>query len=265
MDGLMEMHAYSMDERFYKYFEFKPHKTVRDTEKYLKKVLRRVGKKVLGRSSMYWFVRRIKDSKLVGTMCLVEIDFDRQSTVWGYGIDPQYWGKGYILEMQEVLKKYVFEELHLNRLYGTTIIDNKAMISSALSAGFKEEGILRQYYCSHDGYYHDAWAYALLAEDYFNANKDNQKKERNIHLTLDELKKICASIFEILESNVNENTNMANVANWDSLNHIELILHIEDSIGFKFKPNEIAQATSVKSILEIVNGRKIKKVSKISG
>ena len=47
---------------------------------------------------------------------------------------------------------------------------------------------------------------------------------------------------------------IGDIQNWDSLSHILVILEIEKETGFKFKPTEIARATSVKSILELVNG-----------
>jgi len=265
MDGLEDMHEYSKDERLYKYFEFEPFKNTNETKTYLQKLIDRIGESIDGRKYMYWFIRTIQNSKIIGSIGLVDIDVYRGSAAWGYAISPDYWGQGYILEVQLLIINYFFEVLKMNRLWGVTSIDNAPTISSILSAGFQKEGILRDYYRYTNGERKDGLIYSLLAKDYFNTNKNNQKRGENIHLTLDELKKICASTFNIPESNINENTNMANVSNWDSLNHVELILHVEDSTGFQFKPKEIAQATSVKSILEIVNGRKIIKVSKLVG
>ena len=40
---------------------------------------------------------------------MINLNYSRKSLEWGYGIDPKLWGKGYILMIQECLKKYVFE------------------------------------------------------------------------------------------------------------------------------------------------------------
>ncbi len=116
MDGLNEMHEYSIDKRLYEYFEFEPFNKIEDTEKYLKRLMSLEGVNAIGRTAIAWFVRRIDDKKLVGTARLVNIDYNRKSVEWGYGIDPELWGEGYIFEIQELLKEYIFEKLKLNRL-----------------------------------------------------------------------------------------------------------------------------------------------------
>ena len=118
MDGLNEMHEYSMDERLYEYFEFKPFNTIGDTEKYLKRLMSLEGEKILGRTAIAWFVRCIEDDSLIGTARLVNIDYNRKSVEWGYGIDPKLWGEGYVFEIQELLKEYIFEECFYCVYYG---------------------------------------------------------------------------------------------------------------------------------------------------
>ena len=130
LKGLEEMHEYSTDERLYEYFEFEPFMTIKDTEKYLKRLINLEGNKIFGRTAIGWFVRRIKDKKMIGTARFVNIHFNRQSVEWGYGIDPELWGRGYIFEIQEILKEYVFNKLCLNRLWGITRLDNQRTISA---------------------------------------------------------------------------------------------------------------------------------------
>ena len=165
MAGLEEMHRYSLDERLYEFFEFDPFDKIEKTKAYINKLLQRMSGDVRGRSAMYWFVRRKSDGYLVGTACLVGLNYSRKSIEWGYGIDPELWGSGLILKIQEYLKLYVFETLELNRLHGVTMVENHRTISSALAAGMIHEGILRQYYCK-NGVYFDAWQYAMLRKDY---------------------------------------------------------------------------------------------------
>ena len=42
MSGLEEMHEYSVDERPYEFFEFKPFKTIDETKNYINKLLNRM-------------------------------------------------------------------------------------------------------------------------------------------------------------------------------------------------------------------------------
>jgi [ribosomal protein S5]-alanine N-acetyltransferase len=254
MDGLIEMHEYSKDSRLYKYFEFEPFKDIDETRRYLQKLVDRVGKEVYDRKFMYWFIRTIEDNKIIGSIGLVDIDVYRGAAQWGYAISPHYWGQGYILEAQLLVIKYFFEELKMNRLWGITPVDNYPTISSIFSAGFQKEGILRDYYKYHNDQRKDGLIYSLLAKDYFNTGRNDKQKQGNDIITSDQLKKIFVSILELSDTDVNENTNMHDIPEWDSLNHIKLIIQIEEETGFKFKPLEIAQATCFKTILEIVNG-----------
>ena len=254
MDGLREMHKYSVDERLYEYFEFEPFKTISDTEKYLKKLIDIEGDKISGRTAIAWFVRRIKDKKMVGTSRLVNIDYNRKSVEWGYGIDPELWGEGYIFEIQELLKKYVFEKLKLNRLFGSTMVENVRVIASLKVAGFKQEGISRGYYCDSDGIFHDAWNYSMLAQDHFINKQQVENENSNECITKKAIAEIIAK--ELNTNTVNGKSDMSSISNWDSLSHISVILAIEKEIGFSFTPKEIAQSTSVENIYNIVNNMK---------
>ena len=247
MSGLQEMHAYSIDERLYEFFEFKPFETINETKNYINKLLnKRMSYEGDQKKGMYWFVRRVSDKKLLGTACVVNIDYSRKSLEWGYGIDPNYWGKGYILQIQESLKEYIFSKLIFNRIYGNTFITNKRAISSLISTGMKEEGIARQYYFK-DGKYIDSWTYSMLREDYLTT-----KTSDNMSNSISDYK-IIEIISRVLENeNININSTMLNTDNWDSLNHMRIIVELQDQLDINFLPKDIAKLTSIKSILEFI-------------
>ena len=254
MDGLKEMHEYSLDERLYEYFEFKPFKTIDDTEKYLNRLIDLEDDKIHGRTAMAWFVRCIEDNSLIGTARLVNIDYNRKSVEWGYGIDPNLWGEGYIFEIQELLKEYVFEKLKLNRLYGSTMVGNERVIASLKVAGCKHEGISRDYYCDSGGIFHDAWNYSMLASDYYT----NKQRIKSINSKEKITKKTIANLIakELNDVSVGENSDMGSISDWDSLSHIGIILSIEKETGLSLTPKEIAQSTSVENLYNIVNNLK---------
>ena len=167
MSSLEEMHAYSINEKLYEFFEFDPFKTIDDTRRYLEELFKRMHDHGEGRKACYWFVRRKSDNRLIGTGTIVNINHSRKSLEWGYAVDPELWGLGYILSIQESLKEYIFEVLKFNRIYGQTMITNKRTISSLLACGMIKEGILRDFYCK-KGVFVDGWSYSMLKGDYFN-------------------------------------------------------------------------------------------------
>ena len=248
MSGLEEMHAYSVDERLYEFFEFKPFETIGETENYINKILnKRMSYDGDQKKGMYWFVRRVSDKKLLGTACVVNIDYSRKSLEWGYGIDPNYWGKGYILQIQEFLKDYIFTKLNFNRIYGNTFTSNKRAISSLISTGMKEEGIARQYYFK-DGKYVDSWMYSMLREDYLKSKTTLNNESKSIS---DE--KIIKIVSRALENDkINIDSTMLNTDNWDSLNHMHIIVELQDQLDVNFLPKDIAKLTSINSILEFI-------------
>ena len=257
MDGLHEMHEYSKDERLFRHLVSQPSKTKKDTEKYLNKFLEQIGKKVIGRTRMAWFLKKIDTSRIFGTASLLTIDYDYQSVQWGYGIDPQLWGQGYVFEIQNILKKYVFEELCLNRLWGGARIDNQATISTLKVAGMKNEGIQRQNIRDQNGNYYDSWFYSMLAEEYFILNKKNQNKIIKQGLKQGQLEKIIAEVLHY-SGVVTDDLEMQDSPLWDSLKQMELIAALEVAYKTRFTVDEIVEMRSVKNIKDIINARLIK-------
>ena len=248
MSGLDEMHKYSVDERLYEFLEFQPFRSIDETRAYLKKLIDRTSEIGEKKTAMYWFVRRRSDNQLVGTAGLVNLNYERQSIEWGYGVDPELWGFGYILQIQELLKHFVFSVLGLNRLDGVTMVTNERTISSLLAGGMVKEGILREYYCK-GGVKIDGWKYSMLKDEYeliekshlkFNSNKCSKRDVINI-------------LNEVLCEEVDEHTTMYNSATWDSISHMNIMIKLYEEYKIELSPIQISNATSVESLYILIN------------
>ena len=247
MGGLEEMHQYSKDERLYEFFEFDPFKEIDDTKAYIEKLLHRMSDQSGEKSAMYWFVRRKNDDRLIGTAALVNLNYARQSIEWGYGIDPELWGNGYVLQMQEILKYFVFEVLELNRLHGMTMATNERTIQSVMASGMKHEGVLRDFYCK-NGIYYDGWQYGMIAKDYHKSNVVSS----SILINTDDIIGVISSV--LTEEEITEESSMENTFSWDSLNHMAVIIALKEELSIEFKPDEVYLTTSVKKILKKISG-----------
>jgi len=247
MDGLEEMHQYSKDERLYEFFEFDPFKEIGDTKAYIEKLLHRMSDHSGEKDAMYWFVRRKNDDRLIGTAALVNLNYARQSIEWGYGIDPELWGNGYVLQMQEILKYFVFEVLELNRLHGMTMATNERTIQSVMASGMKHEGVLRDFYCK-NGIYYDGWQYGMIAKDYHKSNVVSS----SILINTDDIIGVISSV--LTEEEITEESSMENTFSWDSLNHMAVIIALKEELSIEFKPDEVYLTTSVKKILKKISG-----------
>jgi acyl carrier protein len=62
------------------------------------------------------------------------------------------------------------------------------------------------------------------------------------------LSQAIGEILRIEADTITPETSQQNTASWDSMAHFELILHIEDAFGIRFRSDEISSLTSVESI-----------------
>lgn len=251
MAGLEEMHRYSKDPRLYEFFEFDPFDTIDKTRAYVEKLEARMGGDLLDKKAMYWFVRRKSDGYLVGTAALVSLDYGRQSIEWGYGVDPELWGQGYILPIEEILKQFVFEVLELNRLYGMTMITNERTIASLLSSGMKHEGTLRKFFCK-KGIYIDAWQYAMLREEYFAAKLSSPSAPSKY--TIQDVVEIVRSV--LTEEDVDPESTMRTLLSWDSLSHMSIMVAVSEKTGIALSPSEMMRANSVRALADILSRKR---------
>ncbi len=249
MDGLEEMYQYSKDPRLYEYFEFPPQKTREETKQYLEKLLQRMGPPNSDRKAMYWFVRRVQDNRMVGTFSLVNIDYGRLSAEWGYGVDPDLWGMNYPLEMMSIIKKYAFEVLGINRLWGQTMLTNKKTVSVLLAAGCKHEGNLRDFYCK-NGKFVDAWAYSILKSDYLEEKMNSAPKKPGQKVDPKEVAMILSDVLH--EKVLDFEKDMESFNGWDSITHYDIVVVLQKRFSVDFTADEIIQLRSVNSIHEIL-------------
>ena len=102
----------------------------------------------------------------VGSVFIKNID--RQASKGEYGIfigEEAARGKGLGGEAAQMMLRYGFEALGLNRIYLSVFADNAAAIASYRHAGFRGEGRLKQDFWA-DGRYHDIVLMAVLREEW---------------------------------------------------------------------------------------------------
>tara|TARA_B100000575_G_scaffold293834_1_gene306636 strand:+ start:898 stop:1749 length:852 start_codon:yes stop_codon:yes gene_type:complete len=244
-DSLIDFHQYSLNKKLYEFFEFKPFIQIEDTKKYYQKMLKRMNE---DKTHYYWFVYTKKNNKLIGTASLASINFERLSVEWGQGIDPDYWGLNYNLQINELLKHYIFDVLCMNRLFGQTMVKNKRYIECAKASGCSFEGILRDFY-KKDDVFIDAWMYSLLSSEYYQMSGKNLSQK--IKINIDEIILLISKIID--EENITENTSMDNCINWDSFSHTSILASIAEKYEVNLSPIEFTRLTSVKLIFDFLN------------
>lgn len=67
------------------------------------------------------------------------------------------------------------------------------------------------------------------------------------------LKKIFSTILDVPKDSITQNTKQENIGSWDSLNHLQLIMAIEQEFKVKFDIPKIPSLTSFTSIIKELN------------
>jgi RimJ/RimL family protein N-acetyltransferase len=114
------------------------------------------------------FVIELSGGRPVGMLSLIGIDRENrhaESARFLIGDEEAVKGIPAAVEAMKLLYELAFDELGLERVWGTIAAGNKLMIKWQRYLGMKEEGRLRRHYLL-DGVYQDAVCLGILADEY---------------------------------------------------------------------------------------------------
>jgi UDP-4-amino-4,6-dideoxy-N-acetyl-beta-L-altrosamine N-acetyltransferase len=111
-----------------------------------------------------YFILCSKQQDFLGIVRMDEIDWISKSMRVGGDILPEFHHQGHGTKMFEIIKKYCFDYLNMNRLWLFVLDTNSAALRLYAKAGFKEEGRQRQA-IFRDGRYHDYIMMSLLQSE----------------------------------------------------------------------------------------------------
>ncbi len=66
------------------------------------------------------------------------------------------------------------------------------------------------------------------------------------------IKEILSSVFEVPVSEIDENSSPQTIEKWDSLNHVKLILSLEEEFGITFEEEDVMDMISYELICMVV-------------
>jgi acyl carrier protein len=70
-------------------------------------------------------------------------------------------------------------------------------------------------------------------------------------ITIEQLQEIFRNAFSS-DVSINSETSKDNLPEWDSINHLNLIVELEDQLNFQFTPEEIESIKSVNILLDLI-------------
>lgn len=116
-----------------------------------------------------WAIRLKGSDRLIGSCGLNSFNEKSHSTVIGYDLLPDFWGKGIAFEAVNAMISGLYKDQiidsPINRIQADTVPGNDASEKLLLKLGFEKEGLRRQ-----SGYwknaYHDLNCFGLIKNDF---------------------------------------------------------------------------------------------------
>ena len=70
---------------------------------------------------------------------------------------------------------------------------------------------------------------------------------------LDEVRQLAADVFSVPLEQINLGSSPDSIGNWDSLQHLNLVLGLEQAFDLEFAPEEIERMVTIETIVALVD------------
>ena len=162
LDDAEAVFAYASDPEVTRYVLWDTHRSVEDSESFLRSATEGYERGDFGG----WGVVLKVDGAFVGT-CGVDAGYapEHARAELGYVLSREHWGKGLMTEAVRAVIAFGFEQLSLNRIQARCIAENVASARVMEKAGMTHEGTLRESEFI-KGAYRDIELYSILRREY---------------------------------------------------------------------------------------------------
>jgi RimJ/RimL family protein N-acetyltransferase len=114
-----------------------------------------------------------QEKEIIGMISLEQVNFQHLLAETGYWLGKKYWGQGIAQEALQLVLKFGFEQLKLNRIYARVMHPNIASARLLENVGFKKEGVMRKSVWR-SGMWLDLIWYAILKDEYRQMKSDHK-------------------------------------------------------------------------------------------
>jgi ribosomal-protein-alanine N-acetyltransferase len=157
-DDAPDIFVLRSDEDVLRYVGKEPAKTIEDAEKFI----RTVDEGLHSTNAVMWGIALKNDlARLIGTICLWNIQKENYRAEIGYVLHPEFWRKGIMKEAIQQVIEYGFKKMGLHSIEARIHADNKASAAILEATGFLKEGLLKEEFCFR-GKFSDTVIYSQL-------------------------------------------------------------------------------------------------------
>jgi ribosomal-protein-alanine N-acetyltransferase len=156
-EDVNELFKLRSDEKVNRFLTRNPSRTIEDAGAFINKINRGIR----NNESMYWAITLKSDNRMIGTICLWNIQPENYRAEIGYELNPDFWGKGIMKEAIAKVIHYGFDIMKLHSLEADLDPGNFQSIMLLEKNGFIKEGHFREstYF---NGKFLDRAVYSLL-------------------------------------------------------------------------------------------------------
>ncbi|MCA0237340.1 MAG: GNAT family N-acetyltransferase [Bacteroidetes bacterium] len=91
--------------------------------------------------SVFWVISLKDNPALIGTICLWNLDPERDKAEIGYALHPNFQGQGYMQEAFEKVVQYAFADMQAKTVEGVVHPENLASVRVLERNGFRQTGM----------------------------------------------------------------------------------------------------------------------------
>jgi ribosomal-protein-alanine N-acetyltransferase len=159
MNDAPELFFMRTDERVMKYIDKPRAKSIDESIEFIKKV----HDMEMNNSAVTWAITLKEDPKLIGTICLWNLQKEHFRAEVGYALHPDFHQKGIMNEVLEAVINYGFREMKLHSIEAHVNPANEASIRLLEKNKFIREAYFKENYF-YEGKFLDTAIYSLLVK-----------------------------------------------------------------------------------------------------
>ncbi|WP_421385322.1 GNAT family N-acetyltransferase [Bacillus salacetis] len=161
MNDKEDLFEYASEPMVSRFVPWEVHKTLSDSEEFLATITNAYEEK----RKLTWAIELKEEKKMIGTIDFVNWVPKHYRAELAYVLSHKHWGRGYMMEAARELIKYGFQNMNLNRVEASIIIENKQSQRVLEKLGLKYEGVAREVFLM-KGEFTDLAMYSILRKEF---------------------------------------------------------------------------------------------------
>lgn len=141
LEDVAEIFFLRSDESVLKFIGKEPAKTIREAEEFIEKIDTGINS---NHTIMWGIALKENSEKLIGTICLWNMQMENDRSEIGFVLHPDHWRKGIMKDAIHKIIDYGFTSMNLHSIEGRIHPENIGSASVLESTGFVKEGYLKE-------------------------------------------------------------------------------------------------------------------------